>query len=49
MAKTHNAGAAALIMHRGQANVTSSVAVGLLFAVRSQLVCSALPICTNIA
>ncbi|KAL6714767.1 hypothetical protein ACLMJK_008192 [Lecanora helva] len=38
MAKTHNAGAAALIMHRGQANVASSVAVGLLFAVRSQLV-----------
>ena len=38
MAKTHNAGAAALIMHRGRANVATSIAVGLLFAVRSQLV-----------
>ena len=44
MAQTHNAGAAALIMHRGQANVVSPIAIGLLFAVRSQLVCFQLPL-----
>ena len=38
MAKTHNAGAAALVMHRGQENCKSSLSVGLLFSVRSQLV-----------
>ena len=38
MARTHNAGAAALVMHRGQENCRSSLSVGLLFAVRSQLV-----------
>lgn len=47
MAQTHNAGAAALIMHRGQANVISPVAVGLLFAVRSQLVDPPPPCVTN--
>lgn len=40
MAKTHNAGASALVMHRGQENVKSPLAVGLLFSVRSQLVCT---------
>lgn len=38
MARTHNAGAAALVMHRGQENCKSSLSVGLLFSVRSQLV-----------
>ena len=38
MAKTHNAGAAALVMHRGLENCKSSLSVGLLFSVRSQLV-----------
>lgn len=38
MARTHNAGAAALIMHRGPENCKSSLSVGLLFSVRSQLV-----------
>ncbi|KAG8532498.1 uncharacterized protein KY384_002375 [Bacidia gigantensis] len=38
MTSTHNAGAAALVKHRGRENCTSSLAIGLLFAVRSQLV-----------
>ena len=38
MVKTHNAGAAALVMHRGQENCKSPLSVGLLFSVRSQLV-----------
>ncbi|MCJ1280405.1 hypothetical protein MMC21_008233 [Puttea exsequens] len=38
MAKAHNSGAAALVMHRGHDNVKTNVAVGLLFSVRSQLV-----------
>ncbi len=38
MARTHNAGAAALVMHRGQENCKSSLSIGLLFSVRSQLV-----------
>ena len=38
MARAHNAGAAALVMHRGQENCKSSLSVGLLFSVRSQLV-----------
>ncbi|KAF6232100.1 hypothetical protein HO173_009694 [Letharia columbiana] len=38
MVSTHNAGAAALVMHRGQENCKSSLSVGLLFSVRSQLV-----------
>lgn len=38
MTSTHNAGAAALVKHRGVANVKSPVAIGLLFAVRTQLV-----------
>ena len=38
MARAHNSGAAALVMHRGADNIKSTVAVGLLFAVRSQLV-----------
>ena len=38
MAKTHNAGAAALVMHRGMENCKSPLSIGLLFSVRSQLV-----------
>lgn len=38
MARMHNAGAAALVMHRGPENVKTSLGVGLLFSVRSQLV-----------
>ena len=38
MASTHNAGAAALVKHRGAANCKSPLAIGLLFAVRTQLV-----------
>ena len=38
MTSTHNEGAAALVKHRGVANVKSPVAIGLLFAVRTQLV-----------
>ena len=38
MTSTHNAGAAALVKHRGPANCASSLAIGLLFAVRTQLV-----------
>ena len=38
MARAHNAGAAALVMHRGQENCKSSLSVGLLFSVRAQLV-----------
>ncbi|KAL9124221.1 MAG: hypothetical protein Q9217_006428 [Psora testacea] len=38
MTSTHNAGAAALVKHRGRENCTSPVAIGMLFAVRTQLV-----------
>ena len=38
MTRMHNAGAAALVMHRGPDNIKNNLAVGLLFAVRSQLV-----------
>ncbi len=38
MTSTHNAGAAALVKHRGRENCKSPLAVGLLFAVRTQLV-----------
>ena len=38
MGRTHNAGAAALVMHRGQENVKTALSIGLLFSVRSQLV-----------
>jgi len=38
MARAHNAGAAALVMHRGHDNVKTNLGVGLLFSVRSQLV-----------
>ena len=38
MARMHNAGAAALVMHRGPENVKTPLGVGLLFSVRSQLV-----------
>ena len=38
MTSTHNAGAAALVKHRGKDNCKSPLAVGLLFAVRTQLV-----------
>ena len=38
MTSTHNAGAAALIKHRGRANCASPTAIGLLFATRTQLV-----------
>ncbi|KAL2052527.1 hypothetical protein ABVK25_007087 [Lepraria finkii] len=38
MTKMHNAGAAALVMHRGLDNVKTDLAIGLLFSVRSQLV-----------
>ena len=38
MARMHNAGAAALVMHRGHDNVKTSLGIGLLFSVRSQLV-----------
>ena len=38
MTNMHNAGAAALVMHRGADNVKTDVGVGLLFSVRSQLV-----------
>lgn len=37
MAAAHNAGAAALVQHRGPANCDSPLAIGLLFAVRTQL------------
>ena len=38
MTKMHNAGASALVMHRGPDNVKTDLGVGLLFSVRSQLV-----------
>ena len=38
MARMHNAGAAALIMHRGAENAKTPLGIGLLFSVRSQLV-----------
>ena len=38
MARMHNAGAAALVMHRGPENVKTPLGIGLLFSVRSQLV-----------
>ena len=38
MTSTHNAGAAALVKHRGAENCKSPLAIGLLFAVRTQLV-----------
>ena len=40
LARTHNAGAAALVMHRGKENCKSPLSIGLLFSVRSQLVCT---------
>ena len=38
MARMHNAGAAALVMHRGPENIKTPLGIGLLFSVRSQLV-----------
>ena len=38
MTSTHNAGAAALVRHRGRENCKSPLSIGLLFAVRTQLV-----------
>ena len=38
MTSTHNAGAAALVKHRGPQNCKTPLAIGLLFAVRTQLV-----------
>ena len=38
MARMHNAGAAALVMHRGPENAKTPLGIGLLFSVRSQLV-----------
>ena len=38
LTSVHNAGAAALVKHRGRANCTSPSAVGLLFATRTQLI-----------
>ena len=45
MARMHNAGAAALVMHRGAENVKTPLGIGLLFSVRSQLVSAISQVC----